>query len=434
MECLRIRGGKQLHGTVAVSGSKNASLPILTASILTQEPVRLVNVPDLLDVDTLLLVLEQLGVASQRQPNGDLLLETMSTAPARADYQYVSRMRASFCVLGPLLARRGYAVVSLPGGCNIGPRPVDLHLKALEALGAEISIRHGYVIATANRLRGATVCMRGPHGTTVTGTANILCAATLAEGVTTITGAALEPEIEDLGRFLITMGADIDGLGTSEIIVRGRRELAGASYRIGPDRIEASTLLLTTAITGGMVRVEGLNSANLTSVLDALETTGVSLETTADSVTITADNRTSPTTITALPFPGIPTDLQAQWLALLSLADGESSVEDRVFPHRWLHVAELKRLGANITVNGSKATIRGVSKLSGAQVTATDIRAGAALVMAGLAAKGETILHGIEHLHRGYCNLAEKLRSLGADIELLQTQSPRSPAYPPDLH
>ena len=416
MDCLRIIGGNQLHGSVRVSGSKNASLPILAATILAEEPVILRNVPNLTDVDTLLLVLNQLGIASQRLPNGDLLLEMIDSSRIRADYEHVSRMRASFCVLGPLIARRGRAVVSLPGGCNIGPRPVDLHLRALEALGANINIRHGYVIATAKRLRGTTLCMRGPHGTTVTGTANILCAATRAEGVTTISGAAIEPEIEDLGRFLITLGADIEGLGTPEIIVRGQPSLGGGSHRVIPDRIEAGTLLLAVGMAGGAARIEGLIPAHLTSVLGALETVGVSLETSPDSVTIIANHRPHPAHITALPYPGIPTDLQAQWMALLSLADGTSIVQDQVFPHRLMHIAELRRFGAQIDVSNSCATIKGISRLSGARVAATDLRAGAALVLAGLSARGETIVHGIEHLDRGYEHLETKLKELGARI------------------
>jgi UDP-N-acetylglucosamine 1-carboxyvinyltransferase len=416
MDCLRITGGRRLHGSVRVSGSKNASLPILAASILAEEPVRLSHVPDLTDVDTLLLVLDQLGVASTRLPDGDLLLETVDPLRVRADYQYVSRMRASFCVLGPLLARRGQAVVSLPGGCNIGPRPVDLHLRAMEELGADIRIHHGYVIAKAKRLRGANVCMRGPHGTTVTGTANILCTATRAAGATKIIGAALEPEIEDLGRFLITLGAEIEGLGTDEIVVRGQSALGGGSHRVIPDRIEAGTLLLAVAIARGAARIDGIVPEHIASVLGALDAVGASLEIGLDSVTIFANDRPRPVCITALPYPGIPTDLQAQWMALLASADGSSLVDDRVFPNRTMHIAELRRLGAKIDFTRSGAVIQGVPTLSGASVAATDLRAGAALVLAGLSARGETIVRGLEHLDRGYECLAEKLRQLDARI------------------
>ncbi len=417
MECLRIIGGKRLAGSVRVSGSKNASLPILAASILAESPVALSALPRLADVATLLRVLHQLGIASTYQPCGDLLIETVDASRSRAGHRLVSRMRASFCVLGPLLARRGKAVVSLPGGCNIGPRPVDLHLRALAALGAEISISHGYVIASARRLRGTHVCMAGPHGPSVTGTANVLCAATRAHGITTISGAAQEPEIEDLGRFLQRLGAQIDGLGSDTITVRGQAGLGGAVHRVIPDRIEAGTLLLAAAIAGGTVHVEGLIPAHVSRLLEALDATGVSLDVGTGHITIVACGRPRAVQITALPYPGIPSDLQAQWMALLSLADGQSIIRDEVFPGRFLHAAELSRMGARIELLGSSATIEGLPRLSGAHVTATDLRAGAALVLAGLAARGTTVVSGLEHLDRGYVNLHEKLSRLGANVE-----------------
>lgn len=423
MECLRIIGSKRLHGSVRVSGSKNASLPILAASILAESPVRLSEVPKLADVATQLLVLAQLGVASTWLPNGDLLLETIDPTRSRADHRLVSRMRASFCVLGPLLARRGNAVVSLPGGCNIGVRPVELHLKALEALGADLSISHGYVIARARRLRGAEVCMTGPHGPTVTGTANVLCAAARAEGLTTIAGAAREPEIVDLGRFLSSLGADIEGLGSDTIVVRGQPGLGGASHRVIPDRIEGGTLLLAVAIAGGAARIEGLMSEHLSCVLTTLDGVGAILDVGHDFVSIVSVDRPRAADIAALPYPGMPTDLQAQWMTLLSLATGTSTICDAVFPTRFMHAAELNRLGARITLAGSTATVRGVRRLSGTLVAATDLRAGAALVLGGLAAQGETIVSGLEHLDRGYVRLEDKLRQLGADVERLVVSS-----------
>jgi UDP-N-acetylglucosamine 1-carboxyvinyltransferase len=416
MDCLHVIGGRKLHGTVTVSGSKNAALPILAASIMAEAPVQIAGVPQLVDVATLLCVLKELGVAAEWLPNDELRLETIEPDRVRADYRHVSRMRASFCVLGPLLARWGRAVVSLPGGCNIGTRPVDLHLRGLEALGAEIRIAHGYVIATASRLRGACVNMAGPLGSSVTGTANVMCAATRAEGLTVIRGAAQEPEIVDLGRFLITLGATIDGLGSETILVQGQAGLGGGLHRVIPDRIEAGTLLLAVAIAGGTARVEQMMPEHLSSVLGALETAGATLEVSATAVTLVAPNRPQPTDITALPYPGIPTDLQAQWMALAATADGTSTVRDQVFPQRFMHVAELRRLGAKISHAGSSATIQGVPQLAGAEVWATDLRASAALVLAGLAARGVTTVHGLGHLDRGYVRLEDKLRQFGAQI------------------
>lgn len=416
MDCLHIAGGVPLQGVVTASGSKNAALPIMAASILADGPTVLAGVPDLVDVNTLALLLGYLGVEVKRHADTTLHIETVDPRPTKADYDLVRRMRASFCVLGPLVARRGRGVVSLPGGCNIGTRPVDLHLAALAALGADIRIEAGYVIAEARRLRGARIDLRGPYGPTVTGTANTMSAATLARGRTTLTGAAQEPEIVDLGNFLIALGARIDGLGTDTIEIDGVEHLSGADYQIIPDRIEAGTLLIATAAAGGEVTIEGVEPSHLAAVLEALRATGAHLTVSLRHVSLSGQGRPRPAHLTALPYPGIPTDLQAQFMALLSLADGESQICDLVFPDRFMHAAELNRLGARIERHGSTAIVTGVPRLSGATVMASDLRASGALVVAGLAAERETIVRRVYHLDRGYEQLERKLGSLGAQI------------------
>ena len=417
MDAFRIRGGIPLRGEAAVSGAKNAALPIMAASILAGAPVWLERVPQLTDVDTLSLVLGHLGVEVKRQRDGRLKLETVDSRPIRADDELVSRMRASFCVLGPLLARRGRAVVPLPGGCQIGDRPIDLHLKGLAALGAQIHIERGYVVAQAPRLVGARVHLSGPRGPTVTGTANVMCAAVLARGRTLLTGAAQEPEIVDLGRFLIALGAKIAGLGTSTLEIEGRRELAGAAYRIIPDRIEAGTLLLATAISGGSATIRGAAPDHLVQVLELLKRAGAEVQVDGDRISLSARNRPAPTDATARPYPGVPTDLQSQWMAWMALARGPSLIRDRVFGDRFQHVVELRRLGAKIERTGDGAVVSGVKRLTGECVTACDLRASAALVLAGLAAEGETVVRRIDHLDRGYERLEAKLQGLQARIE-----------------
>jgi UDP-N-acetylglucosamine 1-carboxyvinyltransferase len=423
MSDFRIIGGIPLRGTIRASGSKNAALPMMAASILADEPVRLEGVPRLADVDTLSLVLGELGVDVERAPDGALRLATVDPTPVRADYELVRRMRASFCVLGPLLARRGKAVVSLPGGCKIGPRPVDLHLKGLAALGADLTIEHGYVVAQARRLKGTTIRLSGPQGPTVTGTANVMSAAVLAKGNTTITGAAVEPEIVDLGNFLNRMGAQITGLGTRTLHVTGVDQLGGTAYRLIPDRIEAATLLLAAAITGGSATVAAVVPEHLRAVVTKLRRAGFRVDVSTDQIRLGADGRARPLNVTARPYPGVPTDVQAQWMALLSLADGRSTVRDRVFPGRLMHVAELNRLGARIEVRDGKALIHGVGRLRGAEVTATDLRASAALVLAGLAARGETVVRDVDHLDRGYERLDRKLIQLGANVQRVPSQT-----------
>lgn len=422
MDAFHIRGGTPLCGRVAISGAKNAALPILAASILASEPVHLSGVPQLTDVDTLSLLLGQLGVEVAYRGGGEVDIATVDDSPTRAAGYLLRRMRAGFCVLGPLLARRGRAVVPLPGGCYIGARPVDLHLRGLAALGADLRVERGRVIAKAKRLQGARIDLSGPRGPTVTGTANILSAATLAAGTTVIDGAAVEPEIVDLGRFLNTLGARIEGLGTPRIEITGMSSLGGGRHRIIADRIEAGTLLIATAIARGRATVAGLDAAHLDAVLAALDQAGCELEIGPGSVTIALCHRPRPMNLTAAPYPGLPTDLQSQFMALLCLADGRSMVADDVFPDRFRHVAQLRRLGARIVRRGNTALVTGVESLSGGQCTACDLRASAALVLAGLAGRGETVVRRAEHLDRGYEQLEVKLRQLGADIVRVQSE------------
>ena len=417
MNIFRVRGGKPLCGTVAVSGSKNASLPIMAAAILSHERCRLEGVPQLLDVQTLLATLRGLGLHAARETDGAMVLETVDSHAYRADPRLVRRMRASFCVLGPLLARRGRALVPLPGGCQIGRRPVDLHLKGLAALGAEIRIRDGWVRASAPRLRGATIDLGGPRGPTVTGTANVLSAATLARGKTLILGAACEPEIIDLGHFLIAMGARIDGLGTPAVEIHGADGLGGATHRIIPDRIEAATLLIAAAITGGRATARGANAGHLASVLRVLDAAGCCVQEHESGISLVGPARPKPFEFTARPYPDIPTDVQSQLIALAALAPGRSVIRDRVFPHRFAQVAQLNCMGASIERVRGGAVVRGVNRFVGADVAASDLRASAALVLAALAAEGETTVRRVKHLDRGYERLETKLAALGATIE-----------------
>jgi len=367
-------------------------------------------------VQTLAMVLRDLGLAVENDGKGVVRLETVDGSRSFAGYELVRRMRASFCVLGPLLARRGRAVVALPGGCNIGPRPVDLHLSGLAALGAELRIESGHVIARARRLKGAQISLAGPCGPTVTGTANVLSAAVLADGATTINGAALEPEIVDLGNFLNRLGARISGLGTPIIRVEGVSQLGGGRYRVIPDRIEAATLLLAAAIAAGELTVTRAIPAHLHAVLAKLEEAGFEVRSGEDWLAIRAASRPRAVDIVAEPYPGIPTDVQAQFMALLALAKGTSTVGDRVFRNRFQHVAELNRLGARIQLGPEGVVVCGVERLSGATVQATDLRASAALILAGLAAEGKTVVEQAHHLDRGYQRLDEKLNRLGARI------------------
>jgi UDP-N-acetylglucosamine 1-carboxyvinyltransferase len=408
-----------LRGEVAVSGAKNAALPILAATLLFEDQVALENVPHVGDVQILADVLRGLGVQIDGDAGGALHAKVVDTAPHEADRSLVERMRASFCVLGPLLARRGRAVVPLPGGCRIGPRPVDLHLRGLTALGAKLRIEAGRVIATASRLRGAAVDLRGPRGTTVTGTANLLSAAVLAEGKTVIRGAALEPEIVDLGRFLQSAGADIEGVGTGTILVRGVRELHPVQYRVVPDRIEAATLLLAGLVTGGEVQVRGARPEHLTAVLGKLQAAGARLTIEVDRITATASDRLNAMDLVTSAFPGVPTDVQPQWTALAALARGTSRLRDDVFPERWGHLAALARFGAAFSRTGAVVRVYGRRRLMGAHVEALDLRGGAALLLAALAADGESTIAGFHHVDRGYERLVEKISQLGGRLSRL---------------
>jgi UDP-N-acetylglucosamine 1-carboxyvinyltransferase len=415
---LRIVGGVPLAGTVTVSGAKNAALPMMAATLLADGPVTLGNVPQLTDVRTMARLLEHLGVRVERPSGGraELLFATVDGAPVKAPLGLMRLMRAGLCVLGPLVARRGRAIVPLPGGCRIGDRPVDLHLKGLAALGAEIRLSRGAIVADARRLRGASIDLAGPAGPTVTGTANVLCAAVLAQGTTTLRGAAREPEIVDLGRLLQGMGACIDGLGSDTIRIEGVDRLDGVRHSIIPDRIEAATLLMAAAITGGQVTLRKVVVEHLTPVVDLLRAAGCRVVSTADTIALVAPARLSAVDLTAEPFPGVPTDVQAQWIALMSLAEGTSTIRDCVFPSRFQHVAELRRLGAQIDVRQGAATVSGVRHLTAAPLVASDLRASAALVLAGLAARGETTIAAVHHLDRGYEWLDSKLRHLGANV------------------
>lgn len=432
MDSFVIEGGTPLRGTVAVSGAKNAALPILAASILAEGPVVLHNVPRLSDVEFMTLILAELGVSSRWVGEHSLRLEVVDEEPVTAHYDLVRKMRGSFCVLGPLLGKRGRAVVSLPGGCVIGPRPIDLHLKGLRALGARLTLERGYVVGDGSGLRGAEVYLGGPNGSTCTGTANVVMAAVRARGRTAIVGAACDPEVVDLCRFLVAMGARIEGIGSPRLLIEGVDRLRGTEYSIIPDRIEAGTFLVAGAITRGEVTVEGVVPTHLTAVVDKLRETGVEVEVGRDSVSVRGPERLRPTDITTLPPPGFPTDLQAQFTALLSLAEGVSVVTEKIFPDRFMHIAELNRMGADIRKEGPSAIIKGVEELSGAQVMASDLRASAALVLAGLAARGTTVVNRVYHIDRGYERIEEKLASLGARVKRVSeySLSPPEPELP----
>jgi UDP-N-acetylglucosamine 1-carboxyvinyltransferase len=413
MDEIWVQGGRRLNGSVAVGGSKNATLPILAATLLVPGRYRFTNVPDLKDVSTMLEMLSRFGVASQRVAPHEITVDTTNSQNAEAPYDLVKTMRASIYVLGPLLARYGEARVSLPGGCAWGPRPVDLHIKGMEQLGAEVEIDHGYIVARSEGLRGATMTF---DVSSVGATGNILMAAVTAAGRTVIENAACEPEIGALADFLVAMGAEIEGIGSPRIVVNGVRELHPTDAMMIADRIEAGTILAAAAITGGDVETTLVDPAHLGAVLAKLEAAGSSIETSDRAVRIRAPERPEPLSVTTQPYPGFPTDMQAQFMALLSVGAGASTIVDTIYHDRFTHVAELQRLGADIRVEGNIAHVHGVDTLSGAPVMATDLRASAALILAGLVAGGETRVSRVYHLDRGYERLEEKLKALGASI------------------
>jgi UDP-N-acetylglucosamine 1-carboxyvinyltransferase len=417
MEEIVIRGGRKLHGVVRVSGAKNAALPIMAASLLTRGETVLYRVPRLRDVDTMALCLSHMGVGVDWVGPEALRLTPDTTLPRFAPCERVHDMRGSICVLGPLLATRGAAVLPLPGGCVIGERPIDLHVKGLQALGAEIICSGGYVIGRADRLRGTRIDLSGPHGSTALGTANVMMAAVLAEGRTVIESAAREPEIQDVAEFLNCCGARIMGIGTDRLTIDGVERLQGAKYTIIPDRIEAATYMAAAGITGGEVRLEGVRVDHMREVLAVLERAGLILECDGELVSVSCRKHLYPVAFETAPYPGVPTDVQPQLSALLTLADGRSSVHESVYHTRFTHVDALVSMGARVARGDGLIGITGVKGLTGEHVHAADLRAGAALVLAGLAAHGTTVVTGVDQIDRGYDGLVKKFSSLGADIE-----------------
>ena len=418
MDKLLIRGGRQLHGEVRISGAKNAALPELCAALLTSEPVTLLNLPRLQDVTTMLQLIRNMGVSIERSGDGSVRIDSSKLSSPEAPYELVKTMRASVLALGPLLARFGDATVSLPGGCAIGSRPVDQHIKGLQAMGADIVVEHGYMIAKLpkgrDRLHGASI---RTDMVTVTGTENFLMAATLAEGETVLENAAQEPEIVDLAEMLIAMGAKIEGHGTSRIRIQGVEKLHGCTHRVVADRIEAGTFLCAVAATGGDVVLRHGRADHLEAVIDKLREAGASVAAVEDGIHLHSQGRLVAQSFRTTEYPGFPTDMQAQFMALNAIAEGPSKVTETIFENRFMHVNEMVRLGARIQVDGKFAVIEGVERLSGAVVMATDLRASASLVIAGLVAEGETIVDRIYHLDRGYDQMEAKLRAIGADIE-----------------
>jgi UDP-N-acetylglucosamine 1-carboxyvinyltransferase len=416
MDKLRIEGGQRLEGTLRVAGAKNAALPIMAAALLTSDELRLDNVARLADTATMGRLLAGMGVAVERDGQS-YRLRAARLDSAEASYDMVKTMRASILVLGPLLAREGTARVSLPGGCAIGARPVDQHLKGLQALGAELTIEQGYIVARRNvggRLRGARIVT---DMVTVTGTENLMMAATLAEGQTVIENAAREPEVADLALCLNAMGARVSGAGTDRIVVEGVERLHGAAHRIMPDRIETATFLVAAAATGGDITLQGAAPGTLDAVLDKLREAGARVETGPDWIRLRMDQRPRAVSLRTEPYPAFPTDAQAQFLALDCIADGVARVTENIFENRFMHVLELQRLGASIDIDGHTAIVRGIGQLSGATVMATDLRASASLIIAGLVAQGQTTIERIYHLDRGYEEMERRLAALGARIE-----------------
>ena len=417
MDKIVIEGGHRLEGSVRINGAKNAALPIMAACLLLNGPSRIKGVPNIIDIETQSDILRNLGGEIKRYEDGTLEVvfrdgenEDKFTAP----YELVRKMRASICVLGPLLSKRRRAKVSYPGGCVIGERPIDLHIKGLKTLGAHIETAEGYITATADRLKGTEISFTGK---TVLGTCNVMTAAVLAEGTTTIEYAACEPDVQDLAHFLNKAGAKITGIGESKLTIEGVKELHGVEYEIIPDRIEAGTFMIASAITKGDITLENVRPEHIVVVIDKLREIGVEITTLGNNIRIKGNDLYHAVDLTTRPYPGMPTDMQAQFMALLSIVEGKSIITEKIFPDRFMHAAELRRMGADIRVEGPTAILKGVPFLSGTNVMVSDLRAGAGLVLAGLVAIGITYVHRIYHLDRGYERLEERLSKLGADIK-----------------
>lgn len=417
MDAFVINGGKRLRGSIEVNGAKNAALPIMAACVLCEGEVVLRGVPDLADVRTMEQLLRKLGVAIEWRSDGSMWLKVEDEMNCHAEYDLVRKMRASVCVMGPLLAKRHRSQVSMPGGCAIGDRPINLHILGMQGLGADAELVNGDVLLKAKRLTGSELFLGGPFGSTVTGTANVLMAACLAEGRTVIEAAACEPEVTDLANFLNACGARISGQGSPRITIEGVKQLHGCEYTIIPDRIEAGTFIMAGAITNGEVRIRNCRLEHLLAVVDRLRRVGINIEREGEEVVVSSSRRLEPADVTSQPYPGFPTDLQAQIMALLSLADGNSIVTEKIYPDRFMHVAELNRLGAKLRKEGPIVIVEGVKRLVGAPVMASDLRASAALVLAGLIAKGTTRVNRVYHIDRGYEKIERRLQALGADIE-----------------
>ena len=414
MEKLLIKGGKSLLGEIDCSGAKNAALPVIAASILSSDDITLKNLPYLQDITTMFELIGSMGADISLDEKMNFKLNTSNLSNLEARYELVKTMRASILVLGSMVAKYGYAKIALPGGCAIGTRPVNYHLNALEKLGAEISLNNGYIEAKAKKLIGASIEF---EGVTVTGTENLMMAASLADGLTVLTNVAKEPEISDLADFLNSMGAKISGAGTDEIRIEGVEELTGTTFKIPADRIEAGTYLVAAAITNGKITINKIDSARMGSIIETLQKAGAEVYLNENSISLDMTKNTiKPVDIVTAPFPGFPTDMQAQFTVLNCIGHGESSVKETIFENRFMHVQELNRMGTDITINGTTALINGVDSISGAQVMATDLRASASLILAGLIAKGETIVDRIYHIDRGYERIEEKLSNLGAEI------------------
>ena len=414
MEKLLIKGGKSLLGEIDCSGAKNAALPVIAGSILSSDDITLKNLPYLQDITTMFELIGSMGADISLDEKMNFKLNTSNLSNLEARYELVKTMRASILVLGSMVAKYGYAKIALPGGCAIGSRPVNYHLNALEKLGAEISLNNGYIEAKAKKLIGASIEF---EGVTVTGTENLMMAASLADGLTVLTNVAKEPEISDLADFLNSMGAKISGAGTDEIRIEGVEELTGTTFKIPADRIEAGTYLVAAAITNGKITIKKIDSARMGSIIETLQKAGAEVCLNENSISLDMTKNTiKPVDIVTAPFPGFPTDMQAQFTVLNCIGHGESSVKETIFENRFMHVQELNRMGTDITISGTTALINGVDSISGAQVMATDLRASASLILAGLIAKGETIVDRIYHIDRGYERIEEKLSNLGAEI------------------